>query len=269
MPDNRPIITLTTDFGYNDPFVGVMKGVILKISPEARIVDITHGIKPQDVEEAAFAIGMNFQYFPDDTIHVVVVDPGVGSERRPILVFSENHYFIGPDNGVFSYIYLRKHEMLEVVHINAAHYFLQKKSPTFQGRDLFAPVAAWFSRGVHAEKFGDLITDYKTINLPFPSVDGDGRLRGKIIHIDRFGNAMSNISKADIHALQGTVKGGPFKALLKGAEVPMRNFYHEAADKKVYALINSSGYLEFFVSGGSAASSYQISVGDEAVVAKA
>ncbi|MDA8431460.1 MAG: SAM-dependent chlorinase/fluorinase, partial [Nitrospiraceae bacterium] len=113
----RPLITLTTDFGYDDPFVGVMKGVILKINPEVEIVDITHGIRPHDIQEAAFTIGMNYRYFPADTIHVVVVDPGVGSARRPLLVFSENHYFIGPDNGVFSYIYRVKHETLDVVHI--------------------------------------------------------------------------------------------------------------------------------------------------------
>ncbi len=261
----RPLITLTTDFGYDDAFVGVMKGVILKINPEARIVDLTHGIKPQDVQEAAFTIGMNYRYFPSDTIHVVVVDPGVGSARRPLLVFSENHFFIGPDNGVFSYIYRVKHETLQVIHIAADHYFLQKRSPTFQGRDLFAPVAAWFSRGVNIQKFGDPITDYRMINIPFPDA-ADGRVIGSVIHIDRFGNAITNISRADLSGLAGAQTPGDFKVMLRGSEAPLRNYYYEAKDDKLYSLVNSSEYLEFFVSGGNASSAYHISVGDEVVV---
>jgi len=264
----RPLITLTTDFGYNDPFVGVMKGVILKINPEARIVDLTHGIRPQDVQEAAFTVGMNYRYFPSDTIHVVVVDPGVGSARRPLLVFSENHFFIGPDNGVFSYIYRVRHETLEVVHITAEHYFLRKGSPTFQGRDLFAPVAAWFSRGVHIEKFGDPITDYHAIDIPFPET-ADGRVRGSIIHIDRFGNAVSNISKYDIGRLSGTNTVGSIRVSLKGKDVQLKKFYYEAADNDLYSVINSSDYLEFFVCAGNAASHYHISVGDRVEVVPA
>ena len=264
----RPLITLTTDFGYDDPFVGVMKGVILKINPEARIVDLTHGIRPQDVQEAAFTVGMNYRYFPSDTIHVVVVDPGVGSARRPLLVFSENHFFIGPDNGVFSYIYRVRHETLEVVHITAEHYFLRKGSPTFQGRDLFAPVAAWFSRGVHIEKFGDPITDYRAIDIPFPET-ADGRVRGSVIHIDRFGNATANISKADLAGLAGSQPGSDFRIFLKGSEVPLRNYYYEAKDDKLYSLLNSSGYVEFFVCAGNAASHYHISVGDRVEVVPA
>ena len=262
----KSLITLTTDFGYDDPFVGVMKGAILKINPDARIIDITHGIRPQDVQEAAFTIGMNFHYFPDETLHIVVVDPGVGSRRRPILLLSNHHYFLGPDNGVFSYIYRMKHETLEVVHITADHYFLQKRSPTFQGRDLFAPVAAWFTRGVGMNKFGDLITDYQMINLPFPGVTAEGVLQGKIMHIDRFGNAISNIRKKDIDGLAGGGRDGHFKVFLKGQEISMKEYYGEAQDNKLYTLINSSGYLEFFVCTGSAASGYQILTGDEVEV---
>jgi S-adenosylmethionine hydrolase len=262
----RPLITLTTDFGYDDPFVGVMKGVILKINPDARIVDITHGIRPQDVQEAAFTIGMNYRYFPADTIHVVVVDPGVGSARRPLLIFSENHFFVGPDNGVFSHIYRVKHETLEVIHIAAEHYFLQRRSPTFQGRDLFAPVAAWFSRGVRMEKFGDPITDYRVIDIPFPVTAGEGVLRGCIIHIDRFGNAISNIAEGDLNGLKKLRPGVSFKVLLRGSEVRVKNFYYESGDDNLYALLNSSGYLEFFVRGGSASSQYHVTVGDEVVI---
>ena len=259
----KQVITLTTDFGYNDPFVGVMKGVILKINPEAKIVDLTHGIRPGDIQEAAFTIGMNCHYFPEETLHVVVVDPGVGSRRRPILMLSNHHYFLGPDNGVFSYISRVKHETLEVVHITAEHYFLQKKSPTFQGRDLFAPIAGWFSRGVAMEKFGDPITDYQMINLPFPEVTAEGKIRGKIIHIDGFGNAISNITKKDIESLAGKGQNGPFRVFLKEEEIAVKDFYCEGHDNRLFALVNSSGYIEFFVCAGHAASGYQISIGDE------
>jgi S-adenosylmethionine hydrolase len=259
-----PLITLTTDFGYDDPFVGVMKGVILKINPETRIVDITHGIRPQDIQEAAFTIGMNYRYFPEGTIHLVVVDPGVGSARRPLLVLSENHFFVGPDNGVFSYIYRVKHETLQVVHITAEHYFLRQRSPTFQGRDHFAPVAAWFSRGVRMEKFGDPITDYRVIDIPFPTAAGDGTVRGCIIHIDRFGNAISNVCRADLNG--PAAPGRTFRVLLNGSDAPQKNFYYEAEDDKLYSLLNSSGYIEFFVRGGNASLKYHVSVGDQVEV---
>src|SRR5512143_1493779 len=133
MQDN-PLITLTTDFGYDDPFAGVMKGVILSINPRARIVDITHGIRPHDIKEAAFVIGTNYSYFPDNTIHLVIVDPGVGSARRPLLVESGGHYFIGPDNGVFSLVYQKNPGPPRVVHITSEQYFLTSRSSTFQGR---------------------------------------------------------------------------------------------------------------------------------------
>ncbi len=254
---DRPVITLTTDFGYDDPFAGVMKGVILKINPRAEIIDLTHGIRPQDIREAAFTIGTNYRFFPDDTIHIVVVDPGVGSERRPIMVLTEHHYFIGPDNGVFSHIYHSSHDILEVIHITSDHYFLSSHSPTFQGRDVFAPVAAYLSRGVGMMKFGELITDYRRIELPVPSVTPDGVILGEVIHIDRFGNAITNVTKADLEKTGGTPK-----ILVKEMEAPMKKFYSDAADGALCSLLNSSDHLEFFVKGGSASSKYAISPGD-------
>ncbi|MDA8433513.1 MAG: SAM-dependent chlorinase/fluorinase [Nitrospiraceae bacterium] len=152
-----------------------------------------------------------------------------------------------------------------MVHITAEHYFLQKMSPTFQGRDLFAPVAAWFSRGVQIEKFGDPITDYRTLDIPFPQTS-DGRVAGSIIHIDRFGNAISNIGKTDIESLGEKAGVKPFKVYLKDTEVRIRNHYHEAADGILCSLVNSSGCIEFFVKGGRAAAEYGISVGDEVKV---
>ncbi len=263
---HRPIITLTTDFGCDGPFAGVMKGVILKINPEAEIIDITHGIRPQDIREAAYTIGMNFRYFPDGTLHVVVVDPGVGSHRRPILVMAEHHYFLGPDNGVFSYIYRMGHESLEVVHVTADHYFLSKESATFQGRDVFAPVAGWFSRGVRMEKFGDLITDYENISLPVPEPTPEGDLQGDVILIDSFGNAITNITRDDMKSFCRAEKGRQCKVMFRGKEIPLKSFYAEGKEGNLCSVVNSSGFLEFFIYRGNAAAEHNIAVGDKAAV---
>ena len=261
MPDKR-IITLTTDFGYEDPFVGVMKGVILKINPGAEIIDLTHGIRPQDILEAALTIGLNYKYFPDNTIHVVVVDPGVGSGRRPVLVECDRHFFIGPDNGVFSYIFKKEHDILDVIHITSEHYFLSTKSPTFQGRDFFAPAAAWFSKGVNMSSFGERVTDYQTIDLPFPELTAEGTVTGEVIQIDRFGNAITNIAKADMERLEGAGAEAEYRIILGDRAVPLKDFYAQSADRSLCAVVNSSDNLEFFIYSGSASKEFSISIGD-------
>lgn len=260
------IITLTTDFGYEDPFAGVMKGVILKINPAATVVDMTHGLRPHDIRDAAYTIGMNYQYFPANTIHVVVVDPGVGSGRRPLLVSADHHYFIGPDNGIFSYIYRMKPEFLHVVHITAGHYFLSPESATFQARDVFAPVAAWFSRGVVMSKFGDPVEDYLTIPLAFPELSEEGVLSGEVVHLDRFGNAVTNITTAELGRLPGVSSQRGLRISLKDRTVGLKGFYEQGQGGGLHALINSSGCLEFFVYQGNAAASFHISAGDKVKV---
>jgi S-adenosylmethionine hydrolase len=262
----RPIITLTTDFGYEDPFVGVMKGVILSINPEAEIVDLTHGIRHHDIREAAYTIGMNFHYFPDDTLHIVIVDPGVGSQRRPLLLLSDHHYFLGPDNGVFSYVLQMEHETLDVLHVTADHYFLKKRSPTFQGRDVFAPVAGWLSRGVQFDKFGEPITDYKKIPLPVPLAAPEGAVQGEVIFMDGFGNAITNIRKADIDKACNFKEIGPCKVMFRGKEVPLKSFYEEGEKGILCSVVNSSGLLEFFISGGNAREQSGIAVGEHVTV---
>jgi len=257
----NPVITLTTDFGLNDPFVGVMKGAILSINPGANIIDLSHGIASHHIREAAFTIGMNYKFFPERTAHVVVVDPGVGSRRRPLLVVTERQYFIGPDNGVFSYIYKKEARTLQVIHITAEHYFLKSKSSTFQGRDVFAPVAAWLMSGKNVQNFGEVITDYRSIDLQMPIV-GKGHIKGEIIHVDKFGNATTNISQAEIDALTGQNPGASLKVLLSDKEVPMKMYYGEALDKELHSVINSSEYVEFFVNRGSAAALFNISIGN-------
>lgn len=260
MPAN-PVITLTTDFGLNDPFVGVMKGAILSINPGAKIIDLSHGIASHDIREAAFTIGMNYKFFPERTAHVVVVDPGVGSRRRPLLVVTERQYFIGPDNGVFSYIYKKEARTLQVIHITAEHYFLKSKSSTFQGRDVFAPVAAWLLSGKNVQNFGEVITDYRHIDLQMPNV-GRGVIQGEVIHVDKFGNATTNISQTEIDELLSQNPASSLQVLLSGKDVPMKNFYGEAMDKELHSLINSSEYIEFFVNRGSAAALFNISIGN-------
>lgn len=257
-----PIITLTTDFGYDDPFAGVMKGVILNINPAAKIVDLTHGIQPHDIRGAAYTIGMNYQYFPPNTIHVVVVDPGVGSRRRPLLVEADRHYFIGPDNGVFSYIYRLCPEIMQAIHITSRHYFLSAVSPTFQGRDVFAPAAAWLSRGLPMSRFGESVNDCQTIPMSVPSLSHDGALLGEVIHIDRFGNAITNITTAELAMLPGADGPEALRVVFREQEVLLTQFYAQGKDNSLCALLNSSAHLELFMFQGRAADNYQIAVGD-------
>ncbi|MBS1126741.1 MAG: hypothetical protein H6Q93_730 [Nitrospirae bacterium] len=263
----RSLITMTTDFGYDDPFVGVMKGVMYTINPHANIVDLTHNITPQSIQEAAFIIGMHYHYFPKNSIHLVVVDPGVGSARRPLLVTADDHYFIGPDNGVFSYLYRMAAKDIMVIHITSAHFFLMKDSPTFQGRDVFSPCAAWLSTGLDISKFGEVITDYQTIHLPAPVSRDDRILQGEVIFLDRFGNAISNIKKSDINDFIGTRKEDTVRIVIKGNEIRLSSFYSEVCEGILSGVMNSSGYLEIFTYRGNAAAEYQITSGDIVKVA--
>ena len=253
---------MTTDFGYDGPFVGVMKGVIYNINPHVNIVDLAHNITPHNIQEAAFTIGMNYHYFPKGSVHLVVVDPGVGSGRRPILVVADEHYFIGPDNGVFSYLYQSAAKDLMVMHITSEHFFLNNDSPTFQGRDVFSPCAAWFTTGLDVNKFGEAVSDYHAIDLPAPVRLTDLVLQGEVIFIDRFGNAVTNIKKTDITDLQGIQPEGALRIFFKDKEMQLKGYYAQAENEGISALINSSGYLEVFIYRGSAASKYDILPGD-------
>jgi S-adenosylmethionine hydrolase len=193
------IVTLLTDFGTADYFVGAMKGALLAVNPEATVVDITHEIPPHDIEAGAFTLLAAFKTFPAGTVHVAVVDPGVGSSRRAIVVESDEHTFVGPDNGVFGYV-LERLNSPRVFHATNEKFFRPVVSATFHGRDIFAPVAGALSRGVRAEELGSEIQDF--IRLPFarPELAPDGTLVGAIIHVDRFGNCVTNISRDDLSA---------------------------------------------------------------------
>lgn len=249
---HRPIITLTTDFGLNDHFVGTMKGVILKILPNAEIVDICHSVQAFDILDGALALAESYSYFPTRTVHLVVVDPGVGSARRPIIASSEEQNFVAPDNGVLSLMYARE-ERLSVRHITSDHYFLQPVSNTFHGRDIFAPVAAYLAKGVDHEKFGEEITDFVRFNAPKPKPADANTLRGVVLRVDRFGNLITNFTPQDAPAVFQQ-QPPAFKIVVGKREVSvMRQNYAEGAPGEVFGILGSMGYLEIVANRGSAA----------------
>ena len=249
---HRPIITLTTDFGTNDHFVGAMKGVILDIVPEAAIVDISHAVQAFDVLDGALAISQAYSYFPNGTVHVVVVDPGVGTERRPILATSDGYHFVAPDNGVLSMVYA-KEERIHVRHISSDHYFRMPVSNTFHARDVFAPVAAYLAKHVDSHKFGDEIEDFVRFAAPRPKAAGEGRLRAVVLKVDRFGNLITNVTAQDVPALF-TAKPGAFKIVVGSREITdIRKAFAEGAPGEVFGIVGSMGYLEIVANRAAAA----------------
>jgi S-adenosyl-L-methionine hydrolase (adenosine-forming) len=260
------IITLTTDYGTDDHLVGTLKGVILKINPEVTLVDITHHVTPFDLLDGALAIGAAYAYFPPKTIHVVIVDPGVGTERRPLLVSGQNQYFIAPDNGVLSLIYDREQSNVVVRHANAEHYFLQPLSKTFHGRDVFAPVAAWLSKGWQTASMGDEIQDYKRLAIPKPK-PGEAGVKGLVLKIDTFGNLVTNFRAEDLSS--EAQNGGGLKMQV-GAHAVGRlvdTFARGNAGEPV-AYIGSSGYLEIAINKGNASRTLSVGRGAPVVLSQ-
>jgi|SRR5579872_1180860 len=262
---NRPIVTLTTDFGTNDHFIGTIKGVILNIAPEAEIIDINHAVQAFDVLDGALTIAQSYHYFPVGTIHVVVVDPGVGTARRPIIMSTERQYFVAPDNGVLSLIYSRE-ERVRVRHITGEHYFLQPVSNTFHGRDIFAPVAGWLAKGVDSAKFGEEVSDYVRFNAPKPKPVDANTLRGVILKVDRFGNLVTNFTPQDVPALfqQATPS---FKLTVGKREITeLHANYAEGEPNEVFAILGSMGYLEIAANRAAAAQIVGVGKGSEVTV---
>jgi S-adenosylmethionine hydrolase len=264
-----PIITLLTDFGAADYFVAAVKGIILTANPTARIVDITHDIAPGDIEAAAFTLLAACSSFPADTIHVAVVDPGVGSARRPILIRLGEHFFVGPDNGTFSYVCESQESLdvsAEIFHLTKEEYFRHPVSPTFHGRDVFAPVAAALSNGVKPDRLGVSISEVVRLPSLRPTTSRDGRLLARIIHIDRFGNCVTNITQNDLTAKM-IVAGATLR--LNGKSVKsFRNYFAEAAPgkSKLFGIWGSAGFLEIAAANESAAKLLKARRGDEVIV---
>jgi len=248
----RPVITLTTDFGTSDHYVGAMKGVIVDIVPDAQIVDITHAVQAYDVLDGALTIAQAYSYFPNGTIHMVIVDPGVGTARRPILASSDGFHFVAPDNGVLSMVYARE-ERIHVRHITSDHYFRQPVSTTFHGRDIFAPVAAYLAKQVDSHKFGDEIEDFVKFSAPKPKPAGENKIRGVVLKIDRFGNLVTNVTPADVPALFAA-KTGAFKIVVGTREITdIRTAYAEGTPGEVFGILGSMGYLEIVANRAAAA----------------
>ncbi len=254
--DTRPLITLTTDFGLSDPFVGVMKGVIAGICPSANVIDITHGVKEFDVLEGALAIWQAWRYFPAGAIHTIVVDPGVGSSRLPVLCRMENAWFIAPDNGVLTLVerdVRRRGGSASYRSIENREYMLPAQSNTFHGRDIFAPAAAHLAaqveRGqVQSEAFGQKIECLIQLDVPEPVHSPDGSIEGVILKCDRFGNLLTNLASGDVPAARTNL------AIELGSRRITRfcRYYAEAPKGELFAIMGSSGLLEIAVNQGSA-----------------
>jgi S-adenosylmethionine hydrolase len=257
-----PIITLTSDYGARDAFAASLKGVILKINPQALIIDISNDITPMDIWEGAFTLRSAYSHFPKGTVHLAVVDPGVGSGRKPIVVVTESYYFVGPDNGLFSLIY-QEAERIRVHHVTANHYFLPSPGPTFHGRDIFAPVAGWLSKGIPSGNFGEEITDYTKLNIPVPKGTANS-IEGHVVHIDRFGNIITNITYSNIQPLlpEGA-DPGIVTVSITGKEIKgLKKYYAEAKPGEPGAIVNSSGALEIFMFKQNARSALSIKRGE-------
>jgi len=268
------IITLTTDFGYDGAYVAAVKGAILSTNPEANIIDISHSIEPQNILQAAFILSTASRYFPKQTIHMAIVDPGVGSERQGIILKTPSALYVAPDNGILSYIiddlFLveshssteHTHDLkeivfktgVEVVAITDPRFWRHPVSPTFHGRDIFAPVAAGLSLGISPYEFGEKINSLHVLSIPKPSLDPEGNLVGQVLHVDRFGNLITNIKSNDLpgkdvifevagHRIQG-----------------IKNYY--AQNEGVMAIMGSSGYIEVSLRDGSACDFLGAIVGD-------
>lgn len=249
------IVTLTTDFGLANAFVGTMKGVILARAPRATIVDLTHGVAPGDIRAGAFALLAGCRYFPNGTVHVAVVDPGVGGPRRAIAVRTRDYCFLGPDNGVLSWA-LARETVRSVRQIANARLWLQPVSRTFHGRDVFAPVAAHLARGGSFHRVGPELADYA--RLPWPAWrETGGKVTGEVLVVDRFGNAITNIPEVGLPA-------GMFSGLVcvgRRRWCRLGTYYAAVPPGQAVALFGSSGFLEIAVNGGSAAARFGLRAG--------
>ncbi|MBI3355302.1 MAG: SAM-dependent chlorinase/fluorinase [Nitrospirae bacterium] len=260
MPPALPLITLLTDFGDRDWFVGAMKGVILSIHPDARIVDLSHQVAPHQIKEAAYILHACYRSFPEGTIHVCVVDPGVGSDRRPLLVSSSRYYFLAPDNGLLSYV-MKEDDGVEVRQIENRRYRIDSPGKSFDGRDLFAPAAAWLAKGEPVASFGRLLTDPVRLNLEEP-VWRERQLIGQIIYIDRFGNLISNLTTKHLRDFRRVTKRADPVFRIAGQTIGgLVTSYSLGNAHMPSVLVNSSGQLEVFLKEASAAKLLKQGVG--------
>ncbi len=273
-----PVITLTTDFGYDDAYVAAVKGAILNINPEASIIDVTHSVRPHDILQAAFILSAAYRYFPKQTVHVAIVDPGVGSERRGIILKMPSAIFVAPDNGILSYVIddafpdvvaqssrqgvvdqptteIVFKKGLEAAAITDPRFWRHPVSPTFHGRDIFAPVAAGLSLGISHYEFGEKINSLHVLPIAKPSLNPNGDLVGQVLHVDRFGNLITNIKSNNLPRKDLVIE-------VAGEHIQGISDYYAQKDG-VIAVVGSSGYLEISLREGSAWEFLGVGVGDE------
>lgn len=260
------IVTLTTDFGLDDHFVGTMKGVMLNINPAVQFADICHRVQSYDVLDGALTLALSYSYFPPGSIHLVIVDPGVGSARRPIVAQSERCRFVAPDNGVLSLISERE-ARLEVRHATEEKYFLHPVSNTFHGRDIFAPLAGWLSKGIELEQFGGVLTDWVRLNVPKPRRVNQDQIEGTVMKVDKFGNLITNIAPGDVPELF-SASPLPFRITVQDYKITrLYSSYSMGGPAELFAILGSSGYLEICRNLGSAANALQATRGTEVKIA--
>jgi hypothetical protein len=257
----RPIVTFLTDFGTQDPFVGIMKGVVLGICPDAALVDLCHEVPPHDIVGGSFLLHTAVGAFPAGTIHVAVVDPGVGGERRPILAEIDGQVFVGPDNGVLSYP-LAAAGRCAVRRLSVEAFWRHPVSTSFHGRDVFAPVAGHLAAGVSPDCFGPPLADPVRLEIPQPRVDTAGRVQGEVVWVDRFGNCLTNIPR-DLVPDTTTERGGPLHVWVGGRPLGrLVGTFSEVGAGEAGALVGSAAYLELFCNRGNLARDRQVRIGD-------
>jgi S-adenosylmethionine hydrolase len=264
-----PIITLLSDFGLKDPYVAEMRAVILRISPDARIIDISHSIHKFNVRMGAFILASATPYFPYGTIHVAVVDPSVGTKRRALIIKTKRHFYVGPDNGLLM-LAAEKDGISQVCTIANPELMFRKASSTFHGRDVFAPAAAHLANGTPPREFGPEVKDYNRPLFAKPTLRADKELIGEVLHIDDFGNLVTNITSSDL-AKSGIKATKPLVVRLKGTLLRLSfcKTYGETPLKSTLALIGSHDFLEIAVNQGNASRKLKVKVGDTAVVSQA
>jgi len=250
----RTIIALLSDFGTQDHYVGAMKGAILSVCPEAQIVDVVHDLAPHDVETGSFVLAASVEAFPAGTVFLAVVDPGVGTSRRALVVQTEAHRFVAPDNGLLTHI-LADHHTARVHAITNAGLFRFHVSPTFHGRDVLGPVAGHLARGMPIEEAGPVVDDPQRLPLSALRRRSEGEWEGEVVHVDRFGNLTTNVSDRDLSEILSHFGGDPTEVVVvvEGAVLPLVRTYGDVTEGEPCALVGSGRRLEVAVNGGNAA----------------
>ena len=254
------VITLLTDFGLRDPFIAAMKGVMLSVNPDLAFVDISHLVPPHDIHSGAFTLAQAYSYFPAGTIHVAVVDPGVGTARKALAVSAGGHFFVAPDNGLLTYVFDRE-DGFTAYEITADHYFRKPVSSTFHGRDIFAPIAAWISRDILLQQFGPALRQPGRLKIPAVSRVRDALIQGAILAADNFGNLVTNLRPEDVPVC-GSAVGRGCKVVAGQREITIfKRTFGEGSPGELFIVPGSSGYLEIVMRDRSAAAELHLGPG--------